>query len=219
LNPLRLAGRKAENSDKWFPAIRDAKVYLLDSSKDRDALLNDDGELVKAADKAWTTQDNLVGKNATRLGEEILKLGPVPEADAVVRMRQDLPAMTLRVETARRAGENMELARSLGSRSFAYVLLNQPDEAIRDSEEALGLAADLNWVRVNFADALLLKGKFDEAMKIYKALSDKQKPSADGLLCLDIRDDVSQMSFERLIGKSVMKRVLGEVPCPVAGRN
>jgi tetratricopeptide (TPR) repeat protein len=214
LNALGVAGEKHESSEKWFPAIKKGKLYLLDSAKDRDTWLADDGKLVAAADTKWSTEDNLVLGTATSLGQAILTLGPVPMNSAVETARLGLPVDDRRVAEARKAGGSAkDLGEALGSRAWAYLLLNRPDDAMRDIEEALRLAPDLDWVRVNMADTLLVRGKFDEAMAIYRTLADKQRVGGEELLCVDIRDDAAQLLHEGLVRPSLAKRVVDEVRC------
>ena len=219
LDAMDMAGQKTESESKWFPAVRKDKVYLLFSAKDRDAWLADDGKLVAAADAKWATEDDVSGGRPTRLGQAILALGPVPEAGAVETMRRALPARNHDVEEARKPGVSAaDLAGDLGGRAWTYLLLNRPDDAMRDIEEASRLAPDLNWIRVNMADALLIRGKLKEALAVYTSVAGKTRFHSEALLCGDIRDDVGQLVFEGLVDPSNARRVLAEVTCP-AGRN
>jgi tetratricopeptide (TPR) repeat protein len=215
-NAMVLAGQKATHSDQTYPAIRNGKLYVLDSKKDHDAWLADDGKLVEAADAAWNDLGGPLESDLTSLGREILTLGPVPLQDAVEQERAALPRRTLTVERARKLGVASALADALGNRSWSYLLLKRPDDALHDTDEALRLAPDERWISVNRADALLLQGKVDEALSIYTAVEAKPGPDEDKLLCLNILEDVAQLAKLKYLHHNSVSKVQTTVSCPAA---
>ncbi|MBS0513635.1 MAG: tetratricopeptide repeat protein [Proteobacteria bacterium] len=70
-------------------------------------------------------------------------------------------------------GMHSDIGESLGNLSFTRLLVGQNSEALRNAREALQIAPDQLWIRINEAHALLLMGREAEALEIYTQYRDK----------------------------------------------
>lgn len=67
------------------------------------------------------------------------------------------------------------LAGAFGGRSWENTLLGDPWNALSDADQGLVLDSQLDFIRLNKADAYLLLGQFDKAREIYLSFADEAK--------------------------------------------
>jgi hypothetical protein len=102
----------------------------------------------------------------------------------------------------------------LGNRSWLLALANKPDEAIADTQRALGIDPDQAWIRANQANGLLIKGQTGEAIATYRAERDNPGPGNQGTMCKAILGDITEMLEAKTITQDVADQVRRAIVCP-----
>jgi hypothetical protein len=190
------------------------RLYLFDSEDEKRRWAADSGVLAAKADANWLSSGANSTDRETPLGAMILKIGQVRRPTEAELARADLSRRSALVaRTEQTGGTPSQLVSALGNRSWTYILLNRADEALADTDRALKINPSAAWVIGNRAEALLMKGRYDEALALFRSISTTSGPDQKKPMCEVILDDFAILRENKLVADAVLDRTARDIPC------
>ena len=212
-----LAAGKALYPDPATYIRKNDRLFLLQHEGQKEAWNAESTQFMAVAELVWAAGlKSDTPDRKSNVAEAILKIGPVRGPSDFELMRSNLARHTLVID--RLAGNTKAesiLVGILGNRSWTYALLNRPSEALADADRALVLDPKKPWIVGNKVNALLMLGRVDEAISLFRGIQDQTGPDGKTPICSVIRDDILMMRDNNLLSAPVANHVLEELQCSI----
>lgn len=212
-----LAEGSAVYADPFVFVRQGDRLFLLSNEGQKEAWIAGSTRLVSQAELRWAAlQKSFTSDRKSDVADAILKIGPVRGPSDFELTRSHLARRTLLIERlAGNAEASSRLVSALGNRSWTYVLLNRPKDALVDAERALAFDPKQPWIIGNKANALLLLNRADEAISLFHGIKEQLGPDEETPMCSFIHEDLLMMRDNNLLSAAIADRVLAEVQCEV----
>lgn len=194
---------------------KDDKLYLFHSQQEREEWAANTEKLAEAAQLSWLyAQEVSLEGTDSKVAEAVLGIGPVRVPHDYELVQYKVVRSSQRIEKIQQYGlPDSLLVSALGSRSWSHALLGQPMKALEDAERALSIDSNQAWIVGNKANALLILGRVDEAVQLYRTIDDQPGPDEVKPMCFFIRDDLRILQQLGIVPEATVNRTLEDIPC------